>query len=49
MLLESFRIAETGAIVCFVVEYTGKDSTIAKYEISSEFVGGLRHMAKAEF
>lgn len=49
MLLESYKAMENGAIHVIVIEYTGKDSTIAKYEISADFVGGMRHMAKSEF
>ena len=49
MLMEAYKNVEAGTVVLFLIEYTGKDSTIAKYEISSDFVGGLRHMAKQDF
>lgn len=49
MLLEVSKSIETGGIICYVIEYTGKDSTIAKYEISKEFVGGIKYMAKNDF
>jgi len=48
MLLECYKVMETGAIICYVIEYTGKDSTVVKYEISSDYVGGMRQLAKAE-
>ena len=47
--MEQYKNVESGTIVVIMIEYTGKDSTIAKYELSSDFVGGLRHMAKQEF
>ena len=37
---------ESGAIVVLVIEYTGKDSTVVKYELTPEFVGGLKVMVK---
>ena len=46
MLMESFRNLELGTLTVILIEYTGKDSTIAKYEICSEFMGGLKHLAK---
>lgn len=49
MLLECYKVMETGGFVLYTIEYTGKDSTIAKYELTGDFVGGIRHMAKQEF
>jgi hypothetical protein len=46
MLLDCYRNLDTSAIVCYVIEYTGKDSTLVKYEISGDYVGGLKIIAK---
>ena len=46
MLLDCYKVGETGAVVCYVVEYTGKDSYIVKYELTGDFIGGLKMMAK---
>jgi hypothetical protein len=46
MLMDCYKVLETGAIVVYVIEYTGKDSSVVKYEITPEFVGGLKVMVK---
>lgn len=46
MLLDCYKVVETGAVVCYLVEYTGKDSTVVRYELTGDFIGGLRLMAK---
>ena len=46
MLLDSYKVLDTGAIVVYVIEYTGKDSTVVEYEITGDFMGGLKIMIK---
>ena len=46
MLLEVTRNVEAGTIQAYVLEYTGKDSAVVKYELSADYLGGLRVMAK---
>ncbi len=48
MLLDCYRNLETGSIICYVVEYMGKDSTVVRYEISADYVGALKVIAKNE-
>jgi hypothetical protein len=46
MLMDCYKVLETGAIIVYVIEYTGKDSTLVKYEITGDFIGGLKVMVK---
>jgi len=46
MLLDCYKVVDSGAIMCYVVEYTGKDSTVVKYELTSDYIGGLKYLAK---
>ena len=46
MLMDCYKNIDSGAVVCYLVEYMGKDSTLIKYEISADYVGGLKLMAK---
>lgn len=46
MLMDCYKVVDTGAIICYLIEYTGKDSTLVKYELTGDFVGGLRMIAK---
>lgn len=46
MLLDCYKIVDSGAVVCYVVEYTGKDSFLVKFELTGDFIGGLKVMAK---
>lgn len=46
MLLDCYKVVETGAVMCYVVEYTGKDSFLVKFELTGDFIGGLKVMAK---
>ena len=49
MLLEATKILETGAIICYVIEYQGKDSAVVKYEMTPDLIGALRNIAKSDF
>ena len=46
MLLDCQKSIETGNILVYVIEYTGKDSWVVKYELTADFVGGLKVMVK---
>ena len=48
MLMECQANKETGSIICYTLEYTGKDSTIVKYELAPDYVGALRVMVRNE-
>ena len=48
MLMECQANKETGSITCYVLEYSGKDSAVVKYEISPDYVGALRIMVRNE-
>ena len=48
-MFEIQKNMETNSLICYVIEYTGKDSYVAKYELTNELVGGLRHLARADF
>ena len=37
-----------GMITCFVLEYTGKDSALVRYELSPDYVGALKVMVRNE-
>jgi hypothetical protein len=49
MLMEAQKILETGAIMCYVIEYQGKDSALVKYELTPDLVGALRNIARSDF
>lgn len=46
MLMEVQKSPEGAALHLFVLEYTGKDSALVKFEASADFVGGLRMMVR---
>jgi hypothetical protein len=48
MLMECQANKESGTITCFVLEYTGKDSALVRYEISPDYVGALKVMVRNE-
>lgn len=48
MLMECERVSDSTAIAVYLLEYTGRDSAVVKYEISEDYVGALRVMAKNE-
>lgn len=46
MLMEVQKSPESAAIVLYVLEYSGKDSALVKYELSPDYIGGLRIMVR---
>ncbi len=46
MLMDCYKVIESGAVIVYVIEYTGKDSYVVKYELSSDFINGLKLIAK---
>ena len=44
MLLDTEKSQD--AAILYVLEYTGRDSTLVKYEMTTEYIGGLRLMVK---
>lgn len=46
MLLDCQKSPDSTAIILYVLEYTGKDSAVVKYEFSADFMGGLRMLVK---
>ena len=46
MLLDVYKNSESGAVTCCLIEYTGKDSFVVKYELVPDFMGGLRLIAQ---
>lgn len=39
----------TQSLIIYLLEYNGKDSNLVKYELTPDFVGGLRVMARNDF
>jgi carbon monoxide dehydrogenase subunit G len=46
MLMECQADKEAGTIVCYVLEYSGKDSALVKYEMTQDYVGALKMMGR---
>ena len=47
MLLDVQKSADpTSAMTFFVLEFTGRDSALVKYDVSHDFLSGLRLMVK---
>jgi hypothetical protein len=45
MLFDCVSDPESGAVYFYVIEYTGKNSALVKYELSQDYLGALRVMA----